>query len=156
MVGFHNYVTCHSNYVEISWKKRQPLYCVEPYVNMKGCVFLLLTMICLLVPVGVSHACGSKHVPTKREVAHVGSHKKTCCARHRNHRSGDSNRKCSDICNESGCDCAHSLPVFALKVQPTGLIPKNLAVVDNCPSWFFLETSPKPVYLSLWMPPNIG
>lgn len=132
------------------------------YFDMKGCVLLLLMTICLLLPAGASLACGSKHIPAKKELRHmaahkhVATHKKACCIRHRNHRSGDSDNKCSHSCNESGCDCAHSLPVFALKVQPTGLIKKTLAVVDNSTSWFFQETSPKPVYLSLWMPPNIG
>ena len=123
---------------------------------MRGCVFLLLIIICLLVPVGVSQACGSKHASVKREVMHVAAHKKACCARHRNHKPGDNDKKCSHSCNESGCDCAHSVPVFALKVQPTGLLQKPVAEFDNTTSWFFQQATPKPVYLSLWMPPNIS
>lgn len=123
---------------------------------MRGCVFLLLMIICLLVPVGVSQACGSKHSPVKKEVKHVATHKKACCARHRNHKSDDSNTKCSHSCNESGCDCAHSVPIFALKVQPAGLLQKPVAEFDNTTSWFFQQASPKPVYLSLWIPPNIS
>ncbi len=123
---------------------------------MKGCVFLLLMMICLLGSVGISQACGSKHVPVKKELKHVAVPKKACCTRHWNHKPGDNNKTCGHSCNESGCDCAHSVPVFALKVQPAGLIQNSLTAVDNSTSWFFQQVSPKPVYLSLWMPPNIG
>jgi len=59
-------------------------------------------------------------------------------------------------CGESGCDCAHPATAFALKTQPFDLSEKPSHGLDNHISWFYLLAIPKPVYLALWMPPNIS
>jgi hypothetical protein len=123
---------------------------------MKGLVLMLLMMTCLLVlPVGASYACGSKHKISKTEIKHTGN-KKVYCNASDHPKSGSKKKMCGHSCDGSGCSCAHGSSVFALKTLPALLIQKTVFILSQANSWFFKESSPKPVYLSLWMPPNIS
>ncbi|MDR6806575.1 hypothetical protein J2Y45_003767 [Dyadobacter sp. BE34] len=119
---------------------------------MKGCVLLLLTIFCLLVSGRQGYACGSKHAFVKKETRHVQPLRNSC---HTHHASGQC-QQCMHHCGESGCDCAHPATAFAVKTQPVDLSEKPFHGVGNHISWFFRQAIPKPVYLALWMPPNIS
>lgn len=123
---------------------------------MKGFVLMLLTTSYLLVlPVGSSYACGSKHKISKTEIKYSGNIKGYC--RVSDHqKSGSKKKMCGHTCDGSGCSCAHGSSVFALKTHQVALISKNVFVTSQANAWFFKESTPKPVYLSLWMPPNIN
>lgn len=126
------------------------------YFSMKEFVLLLLMMTCLLVlPAGNSYACGSKHKISKTEIKH-SSHKKDFCVTSDHQKSGAKKKMCGHNCDGSGCSCVHGSSVFALKTHQVALICKNVFVISQANSWFFKESTPKPVYLSLWMPPNIN
>jgi hypothetical protein len=123
---------------------------------MKGFVLMLLMMNYLLaLPVGNSYACGSKHKISKTGIKHTGN-KKVYCNASDHPKSGSKKKMCGHSCDGSGCSCAHGSSVFALKTIPAILIQKTVFIVSQANSWFFKESTPKPVYLSLWMPPNIS
>ncbi len=124
---------------------------------MRGYVFRLLMMTCLLVlPVGYSYACGTKHSCVKTETKHA-SNKKTCCDRPNHHQKhGGKKEMCEHNGSSSGCDCAHSASVFALNTPQTGLLQNPVFTISQANVWFYKDSTPKPVYLSLWMPPNIS
>lgn len=126
------------------------------YLFMKYFVLFLLMMTCLLVlPVGNSYACGSKHKISKTEIKH-SSHKKDFCVTSDHQKPGAKKKMCGHSCDGSGCNCAHGSSVFALKTHPGILIEKPVFTISQANSWFFKESAPQPVYLSLWMPPNIS
>lgn len=123
---------------------------------MKGFVLMLLIMTHLLaLSASNSYACGSKHKISKTEIKHTGN-KKVYCNASDHQRSGSKKKMCGHNCDGSGCSCAHGSSVFALKTHQVALISKNVFVISQANSWFFKESTPKPVYLSLWMPPNIS
>ncbi len=116
----------------------------------------LLLMACLLViPVSSTVACGSKKAGHKKEMK-AKEHKKMCCDRHADQKKGNKSIPCDHNCNQSGCDCGHAVPVFALKAQPSFSLQKKEYVTPLKLHWFFIQMAPKPVYLSLWMPPNLS
>ena len=123
---------------------------------MKGLVFILLILAAQFIGVGVGFACGKKHATLVKSVLHTVSHRKACCSRHRHHGSCNSSKQCDHNCSQSGCDCAHSVNPVALKAQPTILVDQLLGIIDETTRWFFQQPAPKPVYLSLWEPPNIS
>lgn len=127
------------------------------YFCMKGYVFTLLTLTCLLVlPAGNSYACGKKHIPHQKEIKYTYN-KKICFGGSDDYQTHcGKKKKCGHSCNGCGCDCAHSSSMFALKTHQTGLLQKPVFLINQTRSWFFKESAPKPVYLSLWMPPNIN
>lgn len=123
---------------------------------MKGFVFLWLIMTCLLVlPVTSSYACGSKHKLSKTEIKHT-SQKNAYCRAAGHQTSGSKKKMCGHSCDGSGCSCAHGSSAFAIKTHPAHLIQKPVFFLSQVSSWFFNESTPQPVYLSLWMPPNIN
>lgn len=123
---------------------------------MRGYVLLILTITCLLVaPVGYSYACGSKHSPSNFDSEHTIP-KKVCCNLSKQPGPGSKKKMCGHSCDGSGCSCAHGSSVFALKTQAVILIQKPTVTISQENCWFFKESTPQPVYLSLWMPPNIS
>jgi hypothetical protein len=122
---------------------------------MKGFVLTLLMITYLLVlPVGASYACGSKHNISKIEIKDF-SHKKVYCSISDHQKSG-TKKTCGHTCDGSGCRCVHGSSMFALKVHMGELVRKTFFTVSKANTWLFKESTPQPVYLSLWMPPNIS
>ncbi len=119
---------------------------------MKGCILLVLTILCLLISGSSGYACGKKHTFVRKETRHVQPLRNTC----QNHHQSGRCKQCVHHCGESGCDCAHPATAFAVKVQPVGLSEKTVCGAAGNSSWFFRQPIPKPVYLALWMPPNIS
>ncbi|TKT87614.1 hypothetical protein [Dyadobacter frigoris] len=123
---------------------------------MKGFVFMMLLISCFLVlPVSYGYSCSSKHTASKKEIKQI-SKKKAVCSASDHQKSGSKKKMCGHSCDGSGCSCVHGSWIFALKTQHTTLINKTVFVFTQPNSWFFKESTPKPVYLSLWMPPNIS
>lgn len=123
---------------------------------MKEFVLMSLMITCLLVlPTGFSYACGNKHTISKTKIKDR-SHKKICCSASYHQKSGSKKKMCGHSCDGSECSCAHGSSVFALKTHHAPLVSKNVFVISRSNSWFFKESTPQPVYLSLWMPPNIN
>ena len=123
---------------------------------MRGFIFLLLAITCLLVlPVGSGYACGSDHTLSKIEIKQP-TPKKADCSAGDHQKSGNENKKCGHSCDGSACNCAHGPSVFALKTPPALLNQITAFTISQANSWFFKESTPKPVYLPLWMPPNLG
>ncbi len=121
---------------------------------MRGFTFILFTLICLLVlPLGNSYAC-SKHSSNTTPVKVVFS-KKKCCDQHKQQKHGSTKKTCGHNCNGSTCKCVHLTSVFALKTHSMELRQLHHFEVSRMNAWFFKEATPKPVYLTLWMPPNI-
>lgn len=123
---------------------------------MRGSVFMLLILACQLVWAGDVYACGIKHGSSApKEMKHI-SKKGECCDRQNQRVPGNKKKICGHHCDGPGCSCTHSIPVLALKVLPTCLLLKPVFEIFPNNPWFFKETTPTPVYLSLWMPPNIS
>ena len=123
---------------------------------MKGFVLMLLMITCLLaLSAGSSFACGIKHDISITETKHT-SQKKANCQTSDHKKSSTNRKKCGHSCDGSGCSCAHSPSVFALKTNLSALLQKPVFTLNQVNAWFFKESSPLPVYLSLWMPPNIN
>lgn len=109
----------------------------------------------LVLPAGNSYACGSKHKISKTEIKPI-TPKKAYCTASDHQKSGSKKKMCGHSCDGSGCTCAHGSSVFALKTHGAVLLQKPVFIIAQANSWFFKESTPKPVYLSLWMPPNIS
>ncbi|MBO9617209.1 MAG: hypothetical protein J7619_31275 [Dyadobacter sp.] len=119
---------------------------------MRGCLIWVLTIFCLLVSGRSGYACGSQHALVTKETRHVQAPRNAC----RNYHKAGHGKQCMHHCGESGCDCAHPAAAFAVKTQPVDFSEKPFGRVDKTMSWFFRQVIPKPVYLTLWMPPNIS
>lgn len=123
--------------------------------RMKGFVFLLLAITCLLVlPVSSSYACGSNHTLSKIDTR-PPSPPKAYCSAGDHQKPGSEKKTCGHSCDGSACNCAHGPSVFALKTPPAPLSQITVFTISRANSWFFKESTPKPVYLPLWMPPNL-
>lgn len=123
---------------------------------MKGVALVLLILACMLIlPAGSAYACSSKHTTSHTEIKHAPN-KKVCCNEPDRPKQRSKKKTCGHGCGRSSCCCAHGSSVFVIKTHPVILIQKGLNIISQANSWFFKESTPQPVYLSLWMPPNIN
>lgn len=81
---------------------------------------------------------------------------KKCCDLHSHQTKKVKDMACGHSCDQSCCDCNHRTTHFALKVPSAGIVQYSELVELKTIVWFFRERAPKPVYLSLFIPPNIN
>lgn len=97
-----------------------------------------------------SFACGD----TSTEITEG---KKSCCSEQSNDEKNDcencSDDDCGGGCGSSSCKCTHSVSVPLFKTIEFK-VNHNFNTSKKC--WNFNQNPPKPVYLSIWKPPNIA
>jgi hypothetical protein len=122
-----------------------------------ACIFLpfILTFVFGAMPNSNVYACESncckKEVKTKET-------KQNCCSKDNENTQPCSEKKdCGGDCGQQGCHCPSAFfPVIStvflvdLPVLPTFNAPLSKA------DWYFQNTIPSAVYLSIWLPPKIA
>lgn len=99
---------------------------------------------------GGSKSCCKKEV--KKEVE-KDNDTKSCCKK-----KGKNKKGCDGDCGKKGCHCPQQTCSYASIITPTIelKLPKHNYSYKSKTNWYFLETVPNSVYLSLWLPPKIN